>query len=418
MVGEIDVLTSFLLVVALILLCCHVLGSLLGRLRQPPVIGEILGGLLLGPSVLGAMWPSGHAALFPPGVLGALDLMAQLGLVVFVFLLGTEVRVEKLGLAGARVLGVLAGSMLLPFVAGVVVAPLVRERFAAPGAPATAYALFVGLAMSITALPVLARILTDLRLEGSPLGSLALTSAAFGDAVAWLVLIPILSAAGVGGADGGVLPLVLAVGLVVVAVTCVRPGLAVAVRFASRTDGGRRLLGPLLLAGAVAFASTAHVVGMHPLIGAFLFGLLVPRDALSAAGISAQLRGFTMWVLLPMFFADVGSDVSVGVLVGDATNWLLFLGVLAVAILPKFAGVLAGAYRTDLAQREKLALATLMNCRGVTELVMLSIGLHHGLISTTAFSVLVLVALVTTAMTSPAVQALLRERTGHPVHTR
>jgi Kef-type K+ transport system membrane component KefB len=403
----VDALSRFLLAVALVVLVCHLTGALFGRLRQPPIIGEIVGGLLLGPSVLGACWPEAREWIFPAEVLKPLDLAAQLGLVTFMFLLGCELQMKQLRTGRRTVASVVAGAMGLPFVLGVGVAVLGRDLMAGNAPQQYAFPVFFGLAVSVTALPVLARVLVDLGLDRSPIGVLALACAAVGDGLMWGALTVMLGLLTLAGAGHALLTAGLAVALVGITVFAVRPALKAAVGRAERRGEGRLLL-PGLITGAIAFAAVTQSIGLHPVIGAFLFGAVVPRESAAVARISHQLQGFTVTVLLPLFFAGVGLRTSIGLLGGSVAAWSLFAAVLAVAVGAKFAGTGAGARLAGLPKRDALRLGALMNCRGVTELVVASIGWQYGLISELGLTVLVLVALITTMSTTPLMTLLTR----------
>ncbi|WP_414939623.1 cation:proton antiporter [Amycolatopsis sp. cmx-11-51] len=399
----IEPITRFLLAVGAILLVSHFCGEVLRRVGQPAVLGEIVGGLLLGPSVLGLIWPAGGAWLFSSEVLSHLDRAAQLGLVVFMFLLGCELRtdrIERKSLVGA----VVVGGMGLPFVAGIGVAFASSSVLAGAGAPKAGFVLFFALALAITAMPVLARILVDLKIERTGLGALSLTSAAIGDGIAWLTLTLILVGTGVHGGGSVLTTAILAVTLVVVTQLVVRRVLA---KLVTRIESDK-VMTVVLLVGAIGFAVLTQMLGLHALLGAFLFGTAVPRDCPVVERISEQLRGFTVVVLLPLFFALVGLSTSIGLLGADVSHWLLFAGVLVVAQLTKLLGAGGAARLAGLPGRQAIQLGTLMNCRGVTELVVATIGLKHGLVNQLGFTILVLVAVVTTAITGPVMRVLIR----------
>ncbi|MDX3188072.1 cation:proton antiporter [Streptomyces sp. MN03-5084-2B] len=393
-------LTKFLLAVAVIIGICHLLGAVCARLRQPPVIGELAGALLLGPSLLGAVAPGVQKGLFAPGVLSAIDLAGQLGLVVFMFLLGGELRIERLA-GNRRTAGlVVAGSITIPFAAGLGFASLVPAWFAPSNASLPVYLVFFGLAISITALPVLARILTDHGAETSATGTLALTVAAIGDGLAWAILTVILAAAGAHDTGRLIARAVLAIVLFAAAFAVVRPVLAALLRRAERLGTADRAVTALLVAGAVAFAAATDAIGLHPIIGAFLFGVLLPREHRLVTRANARLNDFAVVVLLPLFFASVGLKANFAAFAGS-TGWLLFGGALAVAVLSKFAGAAGAAALAGTGRRQALRLGALMNCRGITELVIANVGLQQGLITTLGYTIIVLIAIVTTAVTGP-----------------
>lgn len=404
----VDPVAGFLLAVAVIVLVCHLLGALLRRLGQPAVIGEVLGGLLLGPSAFGAFWPEGWHWLFPAPALGALQLAGQMGLVTFIFLLAGDLRFDTLGVRGHRTAGLIAfGAMSLPLLAGIAVAIPAQGLVAGSSPHPAAYVAFFGLAMSITALPVLARILVDLKMDRSPTGVLALTCAAIGDGTAWAALTVVLALAGLNGNDQMLTTLGLAVGLVLVTLLCVRPALAALVARAE-SGGGWQLLLPVLAAGAIGYAATTQLIGLHAVIGAFLFGLAIPRDSPAVQRLRRQLEGFSVTVLLPLFFAGVGLSTSVGLLGGSPAGWLVFGAVLLAASLSKFVGTAGAARLVGLPTRDALSLGTLMNCRGVTELVVASIGFQYHLINALGLTILVLMALITTALTGPLMRLFVR----------
>lgn len=246
-------------------------------------------------------------ALLTADVLNAVSMAAQLGLVIFMFLLGCELRVDHVR-SNRRAVGfVVAGSICVPFAAGLGFALLTRSAFAAPNAGTAGYAVFLGLAMSITALPVLARILADYRATTSFVGTVALMSAAVGDALAWATLTVILAVSGAGTPGELLLRAALASVLVLFTVFVVRPGLRALMR---RVPVGARLAVPLLVVGAVVFAAGTEVIGLHPVIGAFLFGIAMPRDSPVLARASVQVRGFAVGVLQSLFFASVAMKTT------------------------------------------------------------------------------------------------------------
>ncbi|MER7109326.1 cation:proton antiporter [Streptomyces sp. NPDC000229] len=398
-----DPLTRFLLALTVVLCVSHLFGELLRRIGQPPVVGEILGGLMLGPSVLGALWPAATDLMFPPAVLAGLDKVAQLGLVVFMFLIGSEVRIERArnqGPLGA----VLAGSMALPFLCGTGLA-LAFAPHLSGDTTSTRFALFFGLAVSITAVPVLARILVDLGLDRTRAGSVSMTCAALGDGLAWLVLTVLLTGSPAGGGGHLLKTVVWVAALVALTYLGVRPLLG---RLFARAPS-ERLLAVVLIAGAVGWALLTQVMHLHPVIGAFLFGTAVPRDVPAVERVVNTLRGFTMLVLLPVFFAGVGVRTSLGAFGSEPGIWLLFAAVLVVAQVSKVVGAGGAARLAGMTPRESWQIGVLMNCRGVTELIVATIGHQAGLINDLCFTMLVLLAMTTTALTGVVVPRLGRD---------
>jgi Kef-type K+ transport system membrane component KefB len=399
-----DPVARFLIAVMVVLAVCQLFGTILARVGQPRVVGEVIGGIVLGPSLLGAVWPDGRDWLFPPSVVSTINIVAQLGLAVFMFLLGCELRFDRAG-ARPRTIGlVVAGGMGLPFVCGLGIAAVTGGLLGGPSRGAST--VFLGLAMSITAVPVLARILIDLRLDGTPVGAVALGAAAVGDGVAWLGLALILAVTGGGSGWQTLTAVLLAAGFVLAAVFVIRPLLAALI---ARIGADRhRALVPIVVATALGFAAFSQLIGFHVVVGAFLFGAVMPRGSTLVAYLDEQLRGFAISVLLPLFFVGIGLTTSVGLIGSSPARLLVFAAVLVAAIATKIVGAGAGARLAALSGRDALRIGALMNCRGVTELVVASIGYQLKLVNAFGLTVLVLTALVTTLCTAPLIHLIER----------
>ena len=381
-----DPFTLTLLGVAAVLLVARIIGRLFERLHQPRVIGEVLAGLVLGPSVLGHY----STVLFPLGNRPMLKMISTLSLVVFMFLIGLELELDHVGRQGRRIAtGVAVSGTAIPFGLGVLLA-LGLPR------PAhthfVAFALFIGAAMSITAFPVLARILIERDLYDRPLGALTMAAAAGDDLLTWLtlaVVVGIMSSSGWWD-----LPYISSLGclFVVGMLKVVRPRL---IRYQHRNLEAAGLT--LVILGILVCSFLTSAMGLHEIFGAFLLGAVFPRGRL-AAQVREQLRPLGV-VLLPVFFATTGLSVQIRT-VGLSGLWMFGL-ILAVACAGKFLGTVAGSRTLGLRTRESVALGVLMNTRGLTELVVLNIGLERHVIDGRLFTLLVLMAVVTTVATSP-----------------
>lgn len=387
--------------IGVILAAARGVGLLCRRIRQPQVVGEMVAGILLGPSLLGWAFPDLSARLFPPASLGFLGALSQVGLLVYMFMVGLELDLRVLRERGRTAIATSNASMAAPLLLGVLLAFFLYSRLADPGVPFAAFALFMGAAMSVTAFPVLARILDERGLTGTPLGALSLACAAVGDVTAWCLLAGVVLLV---RADPGGLPLwaMLAgsVAFVLFAVFGARRLLAGVERAFRRRGGLSQDRLALVLGVALAFAWTTEWLGIHAVFGAFVAGAVMPRSDAFVAAVREKLGDFTVVLLLPLFFAFTGLRTDIG-LVSGAEMWAWCVLIILVAVAGKFGGSTLAARATGMPWRESAALGVLMNTRGLMELVILSVGLEVGVISPTLFSMMVLMAVVTTLMTTP-----------------
>jgi Kef-type K+ transport system membrane component KefB len=373
--------------IAIILTVCRVLHEVCERIGQPPVIGEILAGMMLGPSLFGWLAPSLFAQLFPPASLPALNALSQIGLVLFMFLVGLHLDPAEVwamrGVAG------LAGllSIAIPFAAGFALAKPLHEM--APASPILPFSLFCAVAMSITAFPVLARILADHKLTSTRLGHVAIACAAFDDVTAWSMLAWIVSVTRSGEASF-IKPIAVVLIYVGVMFLIVRPLL----RWVPKEL-------PSMLIFVFLSSWATELAGLHALFGAFVAGVVWPRGSVKFEEISAKIEPIAMAVLIPLFFSYTGLRTNI-----SAVNWTYTAIIIGVAIFGKIGGAFTGARLMGFDSKTAFALGCLLNTRGLVELVVLNVGLDLGILTPALFSMMVVMALVTTVMTSPLLKAL------------
>ena len=393
----------FFIAVAVILVFCRLVAWLLGKVGQPPVVSEMLAGVLLGPSLLGLFFPGVQAALFPPALYPVLYVVGQIGLVLFMFQAGYAFTSHRAGrLAGTAGAVSLAG-VTVPLVLGVLLVLVTGDAvpIRPDGVSIGVSAAFVGVALAITAFPMLARIITERGLAGTRHGSLALASGAIDDLVAWIMLAVVLAFA-----SGKAGPALVTVGGAVLF------GLALWL-------GGRRVAGALLrlseparLLGIVALvfvvAWYTDEIGLYAVFGAFAVGVVLPRGP-AADKVVETLTPVAAALFLPLFFTFSGLRTEFGLL-GDPAVLIFAVVCVALAIAGKFGACWAAARLRGEPQPVALRVGALMNARGLMQLIALNVGLEAGIVNSSLFTVLVLVALVTTLMTTPLLAWMDRRR--------
>ncbi|BCJ50275.1 hypothetical protein Asp14428_17500 [Actinoplanes sp. NBRC 14428] len=387
--------TTLLVALAVIVLLSYAAGAVARRLGQPPVIGEVTLGVLLGPTLLhGAI----SDAVFPTDIRPFLGALANIGVALFMFTVGAEL--DAMLLRGRKLVTgtVASGSIALPFALGSVLALHLFDDH--PTGNRTAFMLFMGAAMSVTAFPVLARILTDRGMSRTWLGNVALACASIDDVLAWTLLAVVVAIAGEGA--GSQWLLLLFVPYVTIMVTAVRAGLHRLLSCPRVLRSRQPVPLVITLVGLLLSAAFTEWIGLHFIFGAFLFGAIMPR----AAGdpVSARISHLNGILLLPIFFIVAGLKVNLSGMTGaDVVDLGL---ILTVAIGGKFLGAFAGARLNGMRARPAAALAVLMNTRGLTELIILTVGLQLGVLDGRLYSSMVIMALVTTALTGPLLQLL------------
>jgi Kef-type K+ transport system membrane component KefB len=400
-----------LLTLAAVLVTGRVLGILLAKIRQPPVIGEVLAGIVLGPSLLGHFAPAVASAMLPPSIAPQLRVVAELSVILYMFIVGLDLRADLLGKHARAVVFTSNASIIVPFALGAALAVYLYPRLSPPDVPFTSFALFMGVAMSITAFPVLARIINDRGLAQTPLGTLALACAAVDDVTAWCLLALIVGIAK-GSIESAMVVVALTVFFAGLMVFVVRPLFARILYSRSRLNAKR--LGAknvardeiaMVLAGLLLSATAAEWIGIHAIFGAFLFGAILPRGAPLSDALREKMHDLVAILLLPAYFAFTGMRTEIG-LMTSANAWLVCGLIILVATLGKFGGTFAGARLNGMDARTSARLGILMNTRGLMELIVLNVGRDLNVISPTLFTMMVLMALVTTVATTPILDAL------------
>jgi Kef-type K+ transport system membrane component KefB len=395
---------AFFIAVAIVLVVARLFGALAVRIGQPRVMGEVIAGLVLGPSVLGAISTNLQATIFPSDILPAFGVAANLGLIFFMFLVGLEVDRGQLRGKAAQAAAISNTSVALPMLLGIAVA-LPLYKLVGPNKKFVAFALFMGVAMSITAFPVLARILGERRMLKRPVGSLAIACAAIDDVTAWF-LIALATTIAVNGSFGAVVRTIAeATAFTLVMATVVRRILA---RMAIAFDEVGRIPGVWFAAivfGVLVSAWLTETINIAFIFGGFIMGMVMPRHARLSEEVTRRIDDFVVTLLLPLFFVYTGLKTNV-TLLDRPTLWLITAVLIAIAIVGKLAGAALAARVSGFDWRASAVIGTLMNTRGLTELIVLNLALDTGAISQALFAALVLMALITTLMAGPLLRLL------------
>jgi Kef-type K+ transport system membrane component KefB/nucleotide-binding universal stress UspA family protein len=398
-------LALFIVQAIIIIAASRFLGLVARVVRQPMVIAEVVAGILLGPSVLGLFSPGAMGTLFPKESMPLLSMFSQVGLILFMFLIGLELDPKLLRGRGRSAVVISQAGILVPALLGAALGLYLYPRLASPSVPFTSFVLFTAVAMSITAFPVLARILSERALLRTKVGALAITSAASNDVTGWCLLAFVVSLVRATGPLQAIATTGLAVAFIAGMIVVVRPlvrRLAAGTGIREGLTQNRVALTLLLLLGS---AWTADLIGVHALFGGFLFGAVIPKDGGFARALADKLEDLVVVFLLPLFFAYSGLRTQIGLL--NSFESLVMCGLIVlVATAGKFGGTTLAAKLMGLSWREAGALGILMNTRGLMELIVLNIGLDLGVISPALFTMMVLMALVTTFMTTPILQVV------------
>lgn len=407
-------LALFLLQIAIIVLVTGVCGVLLGKLGQPPVVGEMIGGILLGRSVFGYAAPHLVAQLFPPNSLHILSLVSELGMVLYLFLEGMNLDFEAVWEQRQTALKISLLSMVVPFVLGCGLGVLMHSRFHGVAGNKIAFLIFVGVGLCTTAFPVLARMLRDKSTGDRKLDMLSLVCAAIADVLGWILLAVALMLNNATGSPWMLaLKMFLLMVFAAVLLGVVRPAANKLVRWKGAPNISQLLLA-VFLVFILFCAFVTERLGVHALFGAFLAGMCVPKLHHWHRQLERTIHPLTSVLLLPVFFAVTGIHTEF-IDLGGRRVLFWFIVLLVVAIAGKIGGTYYGARKlSHLPQRESLLLGFLMNTRGLVDLVVVTLALQAGAINTQLFTILVLIALITTAMTAPAMRLLKKKTEPQP----
>jgi Kef-type K+ transport system membrane component KefB/nucleotide-binding universal stress UspA family protein len=416
--GQSNPIPLLLMQILLILALSRAVGLVFRYFRQPQVMGEMIAGIMLGPSIFGWLAPNIWRNVFPPASIDSLNILSQIGVIFFLFLVGLELDPKLLRRRGHAAVVISHVSIIAPFLLGAGLALILYPRifYDAPHMRFQSVALFMGAAMSITAFPVLARILTERNLHTTKVGAVAITCAAVDDVTAWCMLAFVVAIARANGVYPAALTAVLAAIYVAVMFLVVRPFLY---RLQIVYDRQGRLsptIVAIIFMLILASSYTTEAIGIHALFGAFLMGAIMPKGTAFIRALSEKLEDYTVILLLPMFFAFTGLKTQIGLL-SSPELWFYTVLITLVACLGKMGGSMFAARSTGLPWREASAIGILMNTRGLMELVILNIGLKEGVITDAVFAMMVIMALVTTALTTPLLHWIYPTRLFGPAAT-
>ena len=393
-------LSVLLIQIIVILAAAGLFSRLFRRMGQPPVMGEMIAGIILGPSVLGFFFPQAMSFIFPASSLETLRLLSQIGVVLFMFIVGMELNVRHVKEKGSAAVMISHASIVVPFLLGAGLSVFLYKMLAPPGTSFSAFALFIGVAMSITAFPVLARILEDRGLSQTHLGSIAITCAAVDDVTAWCILALVIALVQASGISVSLITVAFTLLFAAAMIFVVRPQLRRLVKQASGSHVHTRRLIAGVLAFVLIAALITETIGIHALFGAFVAGVVMPPSADFRLFLREKLESFSAAALLPLFFAFTGLRTQISLL-NDWQSWAFCGVIILVAIAGKLGGSMFMSRWTGMSWSQSFSIGVLMNTRGLVELVVLNIGYDLGILSGRIFTMMVLMALVTTFMTGP-----------------
>jgi Kef-type K+ transport system membrane component KefB len=398
-------LAILLLQIITIILAAMALGYVFRKLRQPAVIGEIIAGIVLGPSLVGHYFPGFSAFLFPKASMPNLQFLSQIGLILFMFVIGMELDLKVLKNKAHEAVVISHASIVIPFTLGIGLSYFLYQGFAPAGVEFVSFALFIGIAMSITAFPVLARIVQERQMSKSKIGALVITCAAADDITAWCLLAAVIAIVKAGSFVSALYTIALAIVYVLGMVFLVRPFLK---RVGDKYAEKEKLTKPIVSIFFITLLFSAYlseVIGIHALFGAFMAGVIMPPNVNFRSIFIEKVEDISVVMLLPLFFVFTGLRTEIGLL-NDINLWKVCAGIVLIAVAGKFLGSTLAAKFVGQSWRQSLVIGALMNTRGLMELVVLNIGYDLGVMTPEIFAMMVIMALVTTFMTGPSLDII------------
>src|SRR6187402_97562 len=398
-------LSILLVQVITIILVARFFGWVCKKIGQPSVVGEIIAGIVLGPSLLGMFYPEFSGMLFPKESLGNLQFLSQIGLILFMFVIGMELDLKALRNKAHDAVVISHASIIIPFALGMGLAFYIYKSFAPAGVEFTSFGLFLGISMSITAFPVLAGIVRERGIHKTKLGAIVITCAAADDITAWCILAAVIAIVKAGSFISSLYVIVLAVIYVMLMLNVVRPFLKKVGDLSSTRESLSKPIVAIFFLTLLLSSYVSELIGIHALFGAFLAGAIMPENNKFRSIFIEKIEDVSVVVLLPLFFVFTGLRTQIG-LIDDPHLWKITGIIILVAVAGKFFGSAFAAKFVGHSWKDSLSIGTLMNTRGLMELVVLNIGYDLGVLSTQIFTMMVIMALVTTFMTGPALDLI------------
>lgn len=397
-----------------IIFVARLFGWVCKKIGQPTVIGEIIAGIFLGPSLVGMFFPEISATLFPAQSLGNLQFLSQIGLILFMFMVGMELDLNILRNKAHEAVVISHASIIIPFTLGMGLAYYIYQSFAPQGVQFTSFALFIGISMSITAFPVLARIVQERGIHKTRLGAIVTTCAAADDITAWCILAAVIAIVKAGSFVSSLYTIFIAIGYVLIMIKVVRPFLKRLGDLHPTRENMNKQVVAIFFLMLILSAYIAELIGIHALFGAFMAGTIMPENTKFRNIFIGKIEDVALVLLLPLFFVFTGLRTEIG-LINDPYQWGITFLIILVAITGKFVGSTAAAKLVGQSWQESLSIGALMNTRGLMELVVLNIGYDLGILTPEIFAMMVIMALVTTFMTGPALDLIERFKAKMPV---